>query len=192
MIELLLMMAASAPAAPVDQPADQRMARIAALYADVCLKAFPGERAVDAAMLIRNGQQLPPEAVKVTMRDDPARAWYVKEEDATVWLELPPVRACSVRWSAAEEGSAQFYQAAIANYKSRVGEFMTMPPQSIDRGDIHVSATGETRALPDQSLESLFFIIQSVNDPKRRAAGETGMVLRYVHQIAPSRGSVEK
>jgi hypothetical protein len=31
----------------------------------------------------------------------------------------------------------------------------------------------------------LFFFEQRITDPKRRAAGETGFTLRFVHQYAP-------
>ena len=42
------------------------------------------------------------------------------------------------------------------------------------------------RTFPDDTSESLFFFDQHITDPKRRAAGETGVVLRFVHQFAPA------
>jgi hypothetical protein len=60
-----------------------------------------------------------------------------------------------------------------------------MDPYDTDYGDIHVHAVGEQRVLSDGGRESLFIFDQHITDPKRRAAGETGFVLRFVHQFAP-------
>ena len=81
----LLFLAASTTASP-----DATNAQMAQLYEEVCLKAFPDDRAVAALMAARGAKELSAEEVRVTMVDDPARAWRLAESDTTVWLEFPP------------------------------------------------------------------------------------------------------
>lgn len=70
---MLLLAALAAAALPTDD--DQRLARMVALYDQACVKTFPDDKAVEALMVARGAKELSPEAVKVTMRDDPARGW---------------------------------------------------------------------------------------------------------------------
>lgn len=171
-------------AAAASPDAGQRLSRMTALYEEVCLKAFPDDKAVEALMMKQNARELTPEEVKVTMGDDPARGWsLVQDGGLTVWLEFPPFHACSVRWNAAEIGDLSGYRAIAKSYEGIRGGFHPMDPVNTDHGYIHAHATGEERILPDGS-ESLFIIDQHISDAKRRAAGETGVVVRFVHQIA--------
>lgn len=180
---MTILLALQAAAAPVDE--DQRLARLAALYEEICLKTFPDDKAVEAAMTVPKARELSPEEVKVTMRDDPARGWQLMDERATVWVEFPPFHACSVRWSANRLGDIQPYRVIADKHTKAVGGFSPMKPMETDQGPIHIHGIGEARPLPNGGAETLFFIDQSINDPKRRAAGETGVVLRFVHQFAP-------
>jgi hypothetical protein len=173
-------------ASPVS--ADDQMRRMTALYNEVCLKAFPDDKAVEALMTAQNARPLTPDEVKVTMVDDPARGWELQDGTATVWLEFPPYHACSVRWSTPEIGDLRAYRAAAADYENTVGEFQSFKPIDRDRGDIRIHFSGEQRMLPDSSAENLFVIDQSITDAKRRAAGETGFDLRFVHQFTPPGG----
>ena len=163
--------------------ADQRLANMTALYDQVCLKAFPDDKAVETLMKAQGARELSPDQVKVTMGDDPARGWVLKGEGATVWIEFPPFHACSVRWSTPQFSGLGPYRAVADQYESSRGGFTPIEPLDTDRGAIHIHAVGERRTLPNQAAESLFVIDQSINDPKRREAGETGVVLRFVHQF---------
>jgi hypothetical protein len=81
--------------------ADPQLARMVALYDEICLQAFPDDKAVESIMAARSQREFSPAEVKVTMRDDPARGWEM-EKGVSVWLEFPPFHACSVRWNAIE------------------------------------------------------------------------------------------
>jgi hypothetical protein len=165
---------------------DKQLSEMTALYQQVCLKAFPDDKAVEAVMAKRDARALTPDEVKITMGDDPARGWnLIQDGSASVWLELPPYHACSVRWNTSEIGDLHGYGAIAERYESARGGFHPIEPLEGDQGDIHIHAVGEQRILPDQRSESLFIFDQHITDPKRRAAGETGFVLRFVHQFAP-------
>ena len=165
--------------------ADPQLARMVALYDEVCLRTFPDDKAVAGIMAARSQREFTPAEVKVTMRDDPARGWEM-EKGVSVWLEFPPFHACSVRWNAAGIGDLHAYRTVADAYERRVGGFQSIDTYEDDQGEIHIRSTGEQRVLPDDTSESLFFFDQHITDPKRRAAGETGVVLRFVHQFAPA------
>ena len=162
---------------------DQQVERMTALYEEVCLKAFPDDKAVETAMRARGAMELTQEQVKVTMRDDPARGWELKDKSASVWLEFPPYHACSVRWNAPELGDLAPYRAVARSYQEQQGGFGPMKTMERDSGDIHVRAIGERRRLANGSWETMYVFDQHITDAKRRAAGETGYDLRFVHQF---------
>jgi hypothetical protein len=163
---------------------DQLTSRMAILYDQICLKAFPDDKVVVAIMEERKAHELTAEQVKVTMGKDPARGWELTEENATVWLEFPPFHACSIRWMAPQLGSFESYKVIISKYKKTHSGFRPTAAFDEDLGDIHVHSIGEDRTLPDGSAESLFIFDQHINNPARRAAGETRVSLRFVHQLA--------
>jgi len=170
--------------------ADQRLSRMTAIYEKVCLSAFPDDNAVEALMKTQDARELSPAEVKVTMNADPARGWELVDGKATVWLELPPFHACSVRWNTQSIDDLGIYRTVADAYESAKGGFKPMKTFDSDHGDIHVHAVGEQRTLPSQAVESLFVIDQHITDARRRDAGETGVVLRFVHQITqPPNGS---
>jgi hypothetical protein len=153
-----------------------------ALYKAICLDAFPDDKAVELLMTAQEASPLSPDEVKVTMGDDPARAWQLKDGTATVWIEFPPYHACSVRWNAPEIGDLSEYRTISAGYEQSVGGFSPIQPYQTDYGDIHVHAVGDQRIDADGNSEALFVFDQSISNPKRRASGETGYSLRFVHQ----------
>lgn len=167
-------------------PADQNLSLMTSLYDQVCLKAFPDDKAVEALMSTEHAQPYTPEQVKVTMRDDPAEAWELQSGGGTVWIEFPPFHACSVRWNTPQIGDLSEYRSLANKYEHMTGGFSEIAPYDTDQGDIHVHAIGEQRVLPDGRRESLFIYDQHITNAKRRAAGETGVVLRFVHQFAPA------
>ncbi|SFN80153.1 hypothetical protein [Sphingomonas sp. OK281] len=179
---LLLLAFVTTAAVP---PADERALRLIKVYDDICLNRFLDDKAVEAMMVARGARELSQSDVKVTMLDDPARAWDLNDKGATLWIEYPPFHACSVRWSAPDIGNLDAYRAIAKTYENAIGGFVPIKPWDDDQGDIHIHAVGETRTLPDRTSESLFFFEQRITDPKRRAAGETGFSLRFVHQYAP-------
>lgn len=165
--------------------ADQRLSHMTALYEQACLKAFPDDKAVESLMKAQDARELSPDEVKVTMGNDPARGWELKGGGATVWIEFPPFHACSVRWNTSEVGDLGAYRQAADAYERGLAGFRPMAPMDANQGAIHIHAIGDQRVLQGQGAESLMVIDQHISDPKRREAGETGVVLRFVHQFAP-------
>ena len=180
---MLMLLALVAQASSAE--ADQRLSRMTALYEQVCLKAFPDDHAVEALMTAQKARELSPEEVRITMRDDPARGWELQDGNATVWIEFPPFHSCSVRWNAPRIGDLHAYRTIASEYERAAGGFHRMAPFDDDHGDIHIHAVGERRTFADKRSESLMIFDQHISDPKLRADGETGVVLRFVHQFAP-------
>ena len=160
-----------------------RLSHMTNLNDEVCLRAFPDDKAIEALMTAQHAKPLTADEVRVTMHDDPARGWVLQDGTTTVWIEFPPYHACSVRWNTPEIGDLHEYRAIADRYEAANGTFSPMDPYETDYGDIHVHAVGETRTLPDGGAESLFIFDQQLNAAKRRAAGETGYSLRFVHQF---------
>jgi hypothetical protein len=178
---LILALAAAASS----ESADAQMQRMAALYDQICLQTFQDNEKIVALKVTYKAREYSSDEVKVTMVDDPARGWQLENEGASVWIEFPPYHACSVRWNAPEIGSLQPYRDLANRYEhSRTG-FQPVNPYEVDKGGIHIHAVGEQRTMPDRRTEALFFFDRHITDPTRRAAGATGFVLRFVHQIGP-------
>ena len=181
----MLTLLALATAATSTAEADERIARMAALYEEICLNGFPDDAAVISLAATKAAREYTPEEVRVTMRDDPARGWLLPDGNTTIWLEFPPFHACSVRWNMPQLGNPAPYVAVVERYRKAKGGFQPMRPYDADQGPIHIRAVGETRPLPDGGAESLYIFQQHITDPQRRAAGETGLSVRFVHQLAP-------
>ncbi len=167
--------------------ADVRLERMTALYDEVCLRIFPDDAAVDAAMRKRGAVPLTQDDVRITLGDDPGRGWRLGGEDdyALVFVEMPPYHACSVRWPMPDmPASLDAYRAAVTAYKATRLGFAANPPYDNDMGDIHVHIESEQRQMRDGGFDTLMVADQHITDPKRRAAGETGIMLRFVHQFA--------
>jgi hypothetical protein len=181
---MMLLIAALSSSAPEDVNAIA--AAKAELYDEICLRAFPDDQAVESAAKAHGATAMSPEDVKITLRDDPGRAWTLADDSATIWLELPPYHACSIRWNSTAKPDYGAYRKLADRYERRIGGFTAVdPPYDADIDGIHIHATGEQRRLANGGMESLFIFEQNLTDPARRAAGETGYVLRFVHQLAP-------
>jgi hypothetical protein len=184
----LLAAAADAPAAAPPAASDPMLNRMVALYDEVCLKAFPSDSAVDAAMAARGARALTAEEAHVTLHDDPGRGWLLEDggRTAQVMLELPPYHACSVRWMTPAGFDDQFAYRLVTNaYKTGHPGFGPPQPAQGERGGYRISAVMEVRQLPDGGADNLMIIEQRIADPARVAAGETAVSLRFVHQLAP-------
>ena len=158
-----------------------------ALYERVCLQAFPDDKAVEALMAGEGARPLTREEVKITLNDDPGKGWEIKDGNITALLilEYPPFHACSLRWPMPDYPDVSEYRAIATKFRAAKGGFEPMDPYDVDYGDIHVHAVGEQRNIPGGGTESLFIFDQHITDPKRRSAGETGIMFRFVHQFAP-------
>jgi len=178
---------AAAIAASAAPPADRaRLERMVALYDELCLEASPDDTAIDALMAAKGATALTPEEVRVTFNDDPGRGWLVDDGDiqVQVMIEMPPYRACSVRWMTdGGFGDLSGYNAVIDEFKAAGPAFAEPESQEMDVAGFHVAAVTQGRLLPDGSTEALLMIEQRVSDPARRAKGEARVSVRFVHQI---------
>jgi hypothetical protein len=180
---LLSMLLAAAPS-PAPNVGLARLARAVDLYETACLKTFPDDAALDTLMAARSAMPLSAEDVKVTLRDDPGRAWQIGEgaERMFVFLELPPYHACSVRFMMPD---AQYdlagYRAVERRYMGNA-DYTDINPLEGEQGDLHLRLVGKQRKLAD-ATETLMIVDQHVTDIARRKAGETGVSLRFVRQI---------
>lgn len=188
-----LIAAILAQAAPSTSPsADLRAAtpdaieqRMASLFDEVCLQAFPIDAAVDKLMTAKGATPLTADQVKVTLVNDPGRGWSIKDggRDILVFLELPPFHACTVRRFTEAVPELRTYRAAADAFERVHPGFTPMKLYDADKGGVHIHAVGEQRELPGGGGESLFVFDQHVIDPARRAKGETAVNIRFVHQI---------
>jgi hypothetical protein len=181
-------MALALAAAPLGQTAsdDGVLARMAALYDTVCLKAFPNDDAVAAAMTARGAVPLKPREVKIYLHDDPGRGWTLGDGGGSfiVTVEAPPYHACSVRRTTpAGFADLAAYYAVATPYEQTVDGFTKVEPMDMQYGKIGSHAIGEQKVAPDGSAESLFVFSNTPNDPRERAKGNTAVEVRFVHQF---------
>jgi hypothetical protein len=166
--------------------ADPIQARMAALYDEICLRTFPDDAAVDALMKAKGAKPMTPEEVKVTLNEDPGRGWLVPDGDRTieVTVEMPPYPACVVR-RMTPSGFSDLgpYQAVAEPFRQSHPGFGPAGHFDRDVGDLHIHATGDIRPLPGGRSETLYIFDQRITDAARRASGETGVQVRFVHQI---------
>jgi hypothetical protein len=183
----VLALAAAAVVAPAPATsADLMVTRMTALYEEACLGAFPDDAALDRLMAAKGAKPLTPDEVKVTLVDDPGRGWQIKDGDrsALIILELPPYHACSVRWPVGQwPVDLSDYKRAFDRFASTRPGFKPIDDYHGERGGIRIHASGVSRQLRDGSAESLYIFDQQVSDEARRAKGETGTMMRFVHQI---------
>jgi hypothetical protein len=169
------------PAAPSpERMADPAIARLATLYDRLCLRAFPDDVALNAAVAATGATPLTPEQVKVTFPNDPGRGWLLKDGELNIqiMLELPPYHACSVRRTASDGATNDdAYRAAVQSFKATHPGFAVGDALDQAMGELQIHLTSEQRLLPGNGGESLMVVEQ------RRQGGDGSVDLRYVHQI---------
>lgn len=181
---LMIAVAIAATGAPVST--DPVIPRLIALFDEACLQTFPTDGGLDSLMAAKGATALTTEQVQKTFRGDPGRGWLLKDGSDTiqVMLELPPFHACSVRrMTVAGLDNLDAYRRLVDPYEAAHPTFAPVAVYETDFGNIHVYAVGEQRTLPGGGTEALFVFDQHITDAKRRAAGETGVEVRFVRQI---------
>jgi hypothetical protein len=175
-------------AAPAVQAAadDGVLSRMTALYDEVCLKSFPNEDAVAAAMTAKGAVALKPDEVRIYLKDDPGRGWSLADgpDKFVVTVEAPPYHACAVRRRTPSGFSdLATYYAVAGPYEKAAGGYRKIKPMDMKIGDIASHATGEQKVASDGGAESLFVFFNTPDDPKDRARGFTAVEVRFVHQL---------
>lgn len=165
---------------------DRTLARMTALYDEICLQAFPIDAGVDTAMAGKAATALTTDQVKIYLHDDPGRGWTIPDEEGKfiVTIENPPYHACAVR-RMTPMGFVDLspYRAVVDRFEAGHGGFAAMKELNMALGDIKSHAVGDQRALPGGGGEALYVFDNHVNDPAARARGQTAIEMRFVHQI---------
>ncbi|MEO9131820.1 MAG: hypothetical protein ABI240_11495 [Sphingomonas sp.] len=182
---MIALLAVSAPAGQAVAD-DGVLTRMTALYDEVCLKTFPDDGAVAAAMTAKGAVVMKPAALQIYLHDDPGRGWTIADGDSkfTVTVEAPPYHACSVR-RMTMSGFTDLapYYAVSEPYERAAGGYSKVKPMDMQLGMISSHATGEQKVARDGSAESLFVFSNTPNDSAERAKGLTGVEVRFVHQF---------
>ena len=177
---------AAAPAAQAETD-DGVLSRMTALYDEVCLKTFPNDEAVAAAMTAKGAIVLKPDEVRIYLHDDPGRGWTIADgaDKFVVTVEAPPYHACSVRRDTPSgfPDLATYYAVAGPYETAAGGRFNKIKPMDMKVGDITSHASGEQKVASDGGAEALFVFSNTPNDPKDRAKGYTAVEVRFVHQF---------
>ena len=186
---MLTVIALALAAAPAAQAAtdDGILSRMTALYDEVCLKDFPKDEAVAAAMTAKGATALKPDEVQIYLHDDPGRGWTIDDGAGkfVVTIEAPPYHACSVRRQTPSgfPDLATYYAVAAPYEAAAGGGYNKMKPMDMKVGDITSHASGEQKIAPDGSAEALYVFSNTASDPKDRAKGYTAVEVRFVHQF---------
>jgi hypothetical protein len=186
MLTMVAMGLAAAQTAPIPTD-DVVLGRMTALFDQICLKTFPADGGVAAAMTAMGAVPLTPEQLKIYLHDDPGRGWIIADGDRkfTITIEAPPYHACTVRRTAAS-GFADLapYRAVVDPYERAAGGFVTMKPTDMQLGTITSHVTGEQKVSRDGGGEAFYVFYNTVNDAAERAKGYTAVEVRFVHQYA--------
>jgi hypothetical protein len=175
-------------------PDAQEMADIFNVF---CLRAFPDDRAIDAAAAQDKLTAMSPAQVKQYLHDDPGRGWYDRTSLATyaITIEHPPVRACAVRrMTGSGFSTAAPYLAAVNAYAATRGlgplrQGLQQTAKTPDGADI--LALPQFLALPGAKNASEVFMVLLTDYHGKLArdltgdipAATPGVEVRYVHQI---------
>ena len=173
------------PPANLPDPAAQRDEMIA-LYDEICLRAFPDDKAAGDAAARHNATPLTDAQVRVLLHDDPGIGWAVDGRTGrfNVTIEAPPFHACAVRTMTAA-GFPDFgpYRALADRYEAG-GGYRAMSHMQFTRDNLEVGGGGEQRVTPDGGTESLLVILTTPTRPYRDR-GDTAVEVRFTHQFAP-------
>ncbi len=83
------------------QTQDEAIAEEIALFDELCLRAFPNDKAIDAAAASKGMPVMSAADVQKFLHLDPGRGWYYKADGSSflyaITIEAPPYHACAVR-----------------------------------------------------------------------------------------------
>lgn len=170
-------------AAQITAP-DPVLARMTALYDEVCVQTFPIDSAVDQLMAGKQATVLTPDRVAIYLKSDPGRGWQVADggDHFIVTVEAPPFHACTVRrWTRGGFSDLAAYRSVADRFEAAHEGFSPMKPRDGDVGGIRSHATGEARLLPGGGAEAMY--VFDNHDAAAGARGEPDVGIRFVHQI---------
>lgn len=155
------------------------------LYDTLCLKLFPNDAKLETELRNRSARAMTPDEVRLLLHDDPGAGWVLTGRTAVfkVTVEGPPFHACTVRtMTAAGYPDLQPY-AHLRDRFEKGGAFSPTAQLDGTRQGVQTHLEAEHQLLPGGVTESLMMATVQVADPKSRAAGESNVDVRFVHQI---------
>ena len=170
-------------AAQITAP-DPVLARMTALYDEVCVQTFPIDSAVDQLMAGKQAAVLTPDQVAIYLKSDPGRGWRVADGDDhfIVTVESQPFHACTVRrWTRGGFADMTVYRAIADGFEANHAGFAPMKPYDADISGVRSHAVGEARMLPGGGAEALYAFDN--HDAAAGARGAPDVEVRFVHQI---------
>lgn len=194
---LLSRQAQGAPRAQDTAAASSDAQEMADIFDRFCLRAFPDDRAIDAAAAQDKLAAMSPAQVKQYLHDDPGTGWYDHTSLATyaITIEHPPVRACAVRrMTGSGFSTAAPYLAAVNAYAATrgLGPLRQGPQQTAKTpAGADILALPQFLAPPGARSASEVFMVLLTDYHGRLPrdltsdipAGTPGVEVRYVHQI---------
>jgi hypothetical protein len=183
--------AAAPPAAARQFVSDAPLAQI---FAAVCLKAFPDDAAVEAALQAKSEAPLTEEQVKTYLPDTSGRGWLVRTPDTlfAVTVADPPSPTCAVRQMTPDgvRDIAELMGAIKAHVAAMKGALVTVAPQTAkppDGPDVRYFGYGVLG--PDGSPVEQFGVYVSdyhgkVGEPWSSFAGHgSGVEVRFTRTL---------
>jgi hypothetical protein len=169
----------------IEHPAEPaaQLAEMLALYDQVCLHAFPDDKAVAVAMAGRRAEALVGDQIKRYLHDDPGIGWRVTGATGifNLTVEAPPFHACGVR-TMTPSGFADLgaYRALADTFEAGHG-FQKIAPLDRVIDQVHTWGGGEMRHWSggDEGLLTIF----STPVDEARSHGDDSLEVRFVHQV---------
>ena len=132
----------AAPAGPAAAPSARTYvsdAPLAQMFSIFCIKAFPDEAAVDAALQVRSQAPLSAEQAKAYLPDGPGRGWLVRTPETlfAVTVEDPPTPTCAVQQMTSDgvRDVAGLMDAIKAHVTAMKGKLVAVAPETAKPAD---------------------------------------------------------
>lgn len=172
-------------APPISSNAVAQRDEMIALYDEICLRAFPDDKAAGDAAARHHATPLSQAQVRIYLHEDPGYGWQIDGRTArfNVTIEAPPFHACAIRTMTADGFADLGPYRALANRYEAGGGYRSMDNLQFTQDNLDVAGGGERRARPDGGTESLLVILATPTRP-HRDRGETGVEVRFTHQFA--------
>jgi hypothetical protein len=177
------------PTPPPDAAA--QLAELTGLFNDICLKAFPDDRAVAQAVVARGSSATPmsPDEVRVYLHDDPGVGWFLAGRTGRfeVTVEAPPFHACGIRTLTVSGFPDLSSYRRLSDAFEAGHDVQKIGPRNFTVGEIDSIGGGESWHRPDRSDEALL-VFSATPSASVRAEGKDGVEIRFVHQIHEAGG----
>jgi hypothetical protein len=163
-----------------------QLSEMVGLFDTLCLKAFPDDAAVAAAIAARGGgvTTMTPADVALYLHANPGVGWFLTGRSGrfVVTVEAPPYHACGVRTLTVAGFADLTPYRQLADAFEAGHDARKVAPVSGTVGNVESVGGGESWKRPDGSDEALF-VFSTGPAASIRVEGRDGTEVRFVHQI---------